>query len=80
MKKKLNISLKKDKKMFDLILKNNPKIIIADQPENNLDNNTIRKVFFLFESLNKQGTTIIITSNLKNIIKLDYKSINLNNP
>ena len=28
MKKKLNISLKKDKKMFDLILKNNPKIII----------------------------------------------------
>ena len=28
MKKKLDISLKKDKKMFDLILKNNPKIII----------------------------------------------------
>ncbi len=28
MKKKLNISLKKDKKMFDLIIKNNPKIII----------------------------------------------------
>ena len=28
MKKKLNISLKKDKKMFDLILKNDPKIII----------------------------------------------------
>ena len=36
-------------------------------------------VFFLFDSLNKQGTTIIITSNLKNIIKLDYKTINLNN-
>jgi len=28
MKKKLNISLKKDKKLFDLILKDNPKIII----------------------------------------------------
>ena len=28
MKNKLNISLKKDKKMFDLIFKNNPKIII----------------------------------------------------
>ena len=28
MKKRLNISLKKDQKMFDLILKNNPKIII----------------------------------------------------
>ena len=28
MKKKLNISLKKDKKVFDLIIKNNPKIII----------------------------------------------------
>ena len=28
MKKKLNISLKKDKKLFDVIIKNNPKIII----------------------------------------------------
>ncbi len=69
----------KQKVVIARALINNPKIIIADQPENNLDNNTIRKVFFLFESLNKQGTTIIITSNLKNIIKLDYKTINLNN-
>ena len=69
----------KQKVVIARALINNPKIIIADQPENNQDNNTIRKVFFLFESLNKQGTTIIITSNLKNIIKLDYKTINLNN-
>ena len=27
MKKKLNISLKKDKKLFDVIIKNNPRII-----------------------------------------------------
>jgi len=57
---------------------NNPKIIIADQPENNLDKDTIRKIFFLFESLNKLGSTIIITSNLENKINLDYKTFNLN--
>ena len=56
---------------------NKPEIIIADQPENFLDNSTVKKVFFLFESLNKQGTTIIITSNLEKIITVDYKTINL---
>ena len=29
---------------------NNPKIIIADQPDNNLDENASRKLFYLFES------------------------------
>ena len=56
---------------------NKPDIIIADQPENFLDKSTVKKVFFLLESLNKQGTTIIITSNLERIITVNYKTINL---
>ena len=32
---------------------NSPQLIIADQPENNLDKDTIRKIFYLLEYLNK---------------------------
>ena len=67
----------KQKVVIARALINNPKIIIADQPENNLDRDTIKKVFFLFESLNKLGTTLIITSSLENIIKVNYKTVNL---
>ena len=67
----------KQKVVIARALINKPEIIIADQPENFLDNSTVKKVFFLFESLNKQGTTIIITSNLEKIISVNYKTINL---
>jgi len=67
----------KQKVVIARALINNPEIIIADQPENFLDKSTVKKVFFLFESLNKQGTTIIITSNLEKIISVNYKTINL---
>ncbi len=68
----------KQKVVIARALINKPEIIIADQPENFLDKSTVKKVFFLFESLNKQGTTIIITSNLEKIISVNYKTINLN--
>ena len=67
----------KQKVVIARALINKPEIIIADQPENFLDKSTLKKVFFLFESLNKQGTTIIITSNLEKIISVNYKTINL---
>jgi ABC-type multidrug transport system ATPase subunit len=68
----------KQKVVIARALINKPEIIIADQPENFLDKHTVKKVFFLLESLNKQGTTIIITSNLEKIISVNYKIINLN--
>jgi ABC-type multidrug transport system ATPase subunit len=68
----------KQKVVIARALINRPEIIIADQPENFLDKSSVRKVFFLLESLNKQGTTIIITSNLEKIISVNYKTINLN--
>ena len=67
----------KQKVVIARALINKPEIIIADQPENFLDKSTVEKVFFLFESLNKQGTTIIITSNLEKVISVNYKTINL---
>ncbi|MAZ46541.1 MAG: cell division ATP-binding protein FtsE [Rickettsiales bacterium] len=67
----------KQKVVIARALINKPEIIIADQPENFLDKTTVKKVFFLFESLNKQGTTIIITSNLEKIFTVNYKTINL---
>ena len=67
----------KQKVVIARALINKPDIIIADQPENFLDRTTVKKVFFLFESLNNQGTTIIITSNLEKIITVNYKTINL---
>ena len=56
---------------------NNPKIIIADQPENYLDEVIKKKLFFLLESLNKLGATIIMTSNNHNMLPSTYKIINL---
>ena len=56
---------------------NNPKIIIADQPENYLDEKTMKRLFFLFESLNRLGTTIIMTSSNQNILSVKHKNINL---
>lgn len=56
---------------------NNPQIIIADQPENYLDDGTKKKFFFLLESLNKLGTTIIMTSNCHNMLSVNYKNLNL---
>ena len=56
---------------------NNPKIIIADQPENYLDEVIKKKLFFLLESLNKLGATIIMTSNKHNMLTSTYKIINL---
>ena len=54
---------------------NNPKIIIADYPENSLDFSTTKKLFFLLESLNKLGATVIMTSKNPELLSVNYKSI-----
>ena len=55
----------KQKVVIARALINNPKLIVADQPEIYLDEKSRKKLFFLFESLNKIGSTIIITSSEK---------------
>ena len=54
---------------------NNPKIVIADYPENSLDLSTTKKLFFLLESLNKLGATVIMTLKNPELLSINYKSI-----
>ena len=49
-----------------------PKLLIADEPMNHLDNQTRKKLFFLLSSINQLGTTIILVD--KNSDRLDDKN------
>ncbi len=57
-----------------------PKILIADEPMKSLDEETEKKLFFLLKSINKLGTTIIMTDKengiAKNIGSTSYKLVN----
>ena len=53
----------KQKVVIARALINNPKLILADQPETFLDGEFRKKIMFLFSSLNKLGSTIIMTTN-----------------
>ena len=57
---------------------NNPRIIIADQPYKNLDELTKKKLDFLFNSINKLGTTLIVATNNLNIENKSVRRIELN--
>ena len=67
----------KQKVVIARALINNPRIILADQPETYLDENSNKKFFFLLESLSKLGTTIIMTSNSKKAMNIDYRTLEL---
>ena len=67
----------KQKVVIARALINNPKIILADQPETYLDENSDKKFFFLLESLSKLGTTIIITSNKRKNINIVHRTLEL---
>ena len=53
----------KQKVVIARALINNPKLILADQPETFLDSEFRKKLMYLFSSLNKLGSTIIMTTN-----------------
>ena len=53
----------KQKVVIARALINNPKLILADQPETFLDSDFRKKLMHLFSSLNKLGSTIIMTTN-----------------
>ena len=56
---------------------NNPKIIVADQPDIFLDDISKKKIFYLLESLSKIGATVIITSNNNQNINVPHKILEL---
>jgi cell division transport system ATP-binding protein len=56
-------------------LVNQPKIIIADEPTGNLDIKTAWEIMSVFEDINKQGTTIILTTHNKEFIERTSKRV-----
>jgi putative ABC transport system ATP-binding protein len=56
---------------------NQPNIIMADEPTGNLDSATAHKILELFQSLNKQGLTLIIVTHNTELAKMARKTIHL---
>jgi len=48
---------------------NNPKIILADEPTGNLDPELAFEIMSLFKGINKQGTTIIVATHDRELIR-----------
>lgn len=51
-------------------LVHNPNLIIADEPTGNLDPQTAREIIDLLLSINKEGTTVLLTTHNKDLV--DY--------
>jgi ABC-type lipoprotein export system ATPase subunit len=56
---------------------NNPRLILADEPTGALDSNTGKQVMDLFESLNKEGITIVLITHDLDIAKRAKRRITL---
>jgi len=56
-------------------LANDPPIMVADEPTGNLDSRTAASVFALFESLVKQGKTILVVTHDADLAKRVNRAI-----
>jgi len=87
------VSLSKKEKAFPLQLSggeqqrvaiaraiiNDPMILIADEPTGNLDPDITREIMVLFRSINLRGTTLVIATHSRELLKnTDQKIIILN--
>ena len=48
---------------------NNPKVLIADEPTGNLDPETAKEIMELIDDINKAGTTVVMATHAKEIVK-----------
>lgn len=56
---------------------NNPKILLADEPTGNLDSKNADAIMDIFETLNRDGLTVIIVTHSPDLAKLCKKVITL---
>jgi cell division transport system ATP-binding protein len=50
-------------------LVNKPKILLADEPTGNLDNNNAWEIMHLMEEINEKGTTVVVVTHNMEIVK-----------
>lgn len=59
---------------------NNPLALLADEPTGNLDPSLSLKFMYLFQALNKMGTTVLFATHDENLISMfDYPVLQLKN-
>ena len=59
---------------------NKPDIILADEPTGNVDKKMAKRLLFLFEEMNKLGTTVLIATHNEDLVrKTKHKVIKLKN-
>ncbi|MGN0142979.1 MAG: cell division ATP-binding protein FtsE [Roseburia sp.] len=56
-------------------LVNKPKILLADEPTGNLDNNNAWEIMHLMEEINSHGTTVVVVTHNLEIVKEMHKRV-----
>ncbi len=54
---------------------NEPKILLADEPTGNLDNNNAWEIMKLLEEINDRGTTVVVVTHNMEIVKVMKKRV-----
>jgi cell division transport system ATP-binding protein len=56
-------------------LVNNPRILLADEPTGNLDNNNAWEIMNLLEMINSRGTTVVVVTHNMDIVQAMGKRV-----
>jgi cell division transport system ATP-binding protein len=55
-----------------------PELLLADEPTGNVDDQIAMRLIYLFEELNKLGTTVVVATHNANLVsRLDYPQLRL---
>lgn len=54
---------------------NEPKILLADEPNGNLDNHNAWEIMKLLEEINSRGTTVVVVTHNLEIVKAMNKRV-----